>query len=300
MSEPLIQNVSDTAFMVAVYRAMESERPDALFRDPLARKLAGDHGQRIVDDMSGGLFRGRALSLRSRMVGWTVAIRTRIIDEFIQHAIDKGFDAVMNLGAGLDARPYRMTLPADFHWIEVDYPSVIEFKESRLADETPRCHLERVKLDLENAEERRRLFSQIGSRFENVFVLTEGVVIYLTPEKVAGLAEDLHAQPHFRAWAADYFSPETVKYRQKRGIAKKLKHAPFRFEPANYFQFFREHGWQVKEEKYFVEVASALGRPFPLPRSMRLWGVVRGLFASRERKEAFRKFAGYMLFVPAA
>jgi O-methyltransferase involved in polyketide biosynthesis len=42
MSEPLIQNVSDTAFMVAVYRAMESERPDALFHDPLVRKLAGE------------------------------------------------------------------------------------------------------------------------------------------------------------------------------------------------------------------------------------------------------------------
>jgi O-methyltransferase involved in polyketide biosynthesis len=35
MSEPVIQNVSDTAFMVAVYRAMESERPDALFHDTL-------------------------------------------------------------------------------------------------------------------------------------------------------------------------------------------------------------------------------------------------------------------------
>jgi O-methyltransferase involved in polyketide biosynthesis len=61
MAEPLIQNVSDTAFTVAVYRAMESERPDALFHDPLARKLTGEHGQRIVNDMSGGFFRGREL-----------------------------------------------------------------------------------------------------------------------------------------------------------------------------------------------------------------------------------------------
>ena len=39
-----IQNVSDTAFMVAGFRASETERADALFRDPLAAKLAGDHG----------------------------------------------------------------------------------------------------------------------------------------------------------------------------------------------------------------------------------------------------------------
>ncbi|MGD0484992.1 MAG: hypothetical protein ABSB58_10150, partial [Gemmatimonadales bacterium] len=36
-----IEHVSDTARWVAVHRAMESERPDALFRDPFARRLAG-------------------------------------------------------------------------------------------------------------------------------------------------------------------------------------------------------------------------------------------------------------------
>ena len=43
-----IQNVSDTAFMVAGFRASETERADALFRDPLAAKLAGDHGCTIL------------------------------------------------------------------------------------------------------------------------------------------------------------------------------------------------------------------------------------------------------------
>jgi O-methyltransferase involved in polyketide biosynthesis len=36
-----IRNVSDTALWVATYRALESERPDALFNDPFARRLAG-------------------------------------------------------------------------------------------------------------------------------------------------------------------------------------------------------------------------------------------------------------------
>ena len=300
MSEPLIQNVSDTAFMVAVYRAMESERPDALFHDPLARKLAGEHGQKIVDDMSGGPGKRGSLFLRARMVGWTIAIRTRVIDEFLQSAIAQGCDAVLNLGAGLDARPYRMALPASFPWIEADYPRVIEFKESQLARETPRCHLERVKVDLADAEQRRRLFSHAGSRFRNVFVLTEGVVPYLSLEQAAELADDIRAQASFRVWGVDYFSPMVAKYRQRSGIKKKLQNAPFRFEPADYFQFFREHGWRAKEEKYFVDEGIALHRPLPLPRTMRAWGALRGLFASRERKEAFRKFAGYVLFAPAA
>ena len=299
MSEPLIQNVSDTAFMIAVYRAMESERPDALFHDPLARKLAGEHGQKIVDDMSGGPGKRGSLFLRARMVGWTVAIRTRIIDMFLQSAIAQGCDAVLNLGAGLDARPYRMALPEGLHWIEADYPQVIEFKERCLSGEKPRCHLERVKIDLAETEQRRRFFAGVNSRFQNVFVLTEGLIPYLSVDEAAALADDLRAQPNFRAWAVDYFSPQVEKYRNRPAIKEKMVNAPFRFAPKDYFCLFREHGWRSKEEQYFVDVGMTLRRPLPLPLAMQAWGALRSLFLSRERKEAFRKFAGYVLFVPA-
>lgn len=43
-AEPLIRNISDTALLAAVYRARETERQDALFRDPFARRLAGKRG----------------------------------------------------------------------------------------------------------------------------------------------------------------------------------------------------------------------------------------------------------------
>jgi O-methyltransferase involved in polyketide biosynthesis len=39
-----IASISDTARWVAIYRAMEFERPDALFHDPYARRLAGERG----------------------------------------------------------------------------------------------------------------------------------------------------------------------------------------------------------------------------------------------------------------
>jgi O-methyltransferase involved in polyketide biosynthesis len=41
-AESKIRNISDTARWVAVYRARENERPDAVFRDPFARRLAGN------------------------------------------------------------------------------------------------------------------------------------------------------------------------------------------------------------------------------------------------------------------
>ena len=49
-----IRDVSDTALWVAIYRAMESERADAIFHDPYARRLGGERGQAIVDAMRTG------------------------------------------------------------------------------------------------------------------------------------------------------------------------------------------------------------------------------------------------------
>ena len=51
-----IQNVSDTAFMVAGCRAAESERQKPLFRDPLAAKLVCDRGEKILATVPGRLW----------------------------------------------------------------------------------------------------------------------------------------------------------------------------------------------------------------------------------------------------
>ena len=82
------------------------------------------------------------------MGAWSVVIRTVIIDNLINQALAEGVDTILNLGAGLDTRPYRMALPKTLRWVEVDYPHVIALKEERLAGEEPYCRLKRIKLDL--------------------------------------------------------------------------------------------------------------------------------------------------------
>ena len=44
----LVENISDTARWVAIFRAEESERPDAVFDDPFARRLAREKGEQIA------------------------------------------------------------------------------------------------------------------------------------------------------------------------------------------------------------------------------------------------------------
>jgi len=294
MTDPLIRNVSDTAFMVATYRAIESERPDALFHDPLARKLAGDLGQRMVDSMSRRLFR-RPTAMRARVMIWMMAIRTRIIDDFILSAIAQGADAILNLGAGLDTRPYRMQLPSSLSWIEVDYPRVIDLKDERLADEQPRCWLERVKLDLADLPARAKLFADLGSRFNKVLVLTEGVIPYLSNAEVAKLADDLRSQPSFRHWIVDYFSSEAVRLRKRASVQRHMQNAPFLFEPNDYFGFFAEHGWRVGEMRFIPDEGKRLNRPIPIPiLGMALFAML-SLFMSKARRDAQRRFAAYVI-----
>jgi len=151
--EPLIRNVSDTARWVAFYRAEESSRPDAVFSDPYARRLAGERGEQIARS---GPFTGRN--------SWPFVARTYLFDRFIQEQIRQGADMIVNLAAGLDARPYRMALPARLRWIEVDLPEILAHKEEILDGEKPVCVLERLRLDLSDVTARRRLFQDLGRK----------------------------------------------------------------------------------------------------------------------------------------
>jgi methyltransferase (TIGR00027 family) len=289
MGDSHIQDVSDTAFMAAAYRALESGRPDALFRDPLAARLAGERGKKIIANLPTKAFVG----------GWTVVIRTCVIDEQIRAVIADGVDTILNLGAGLDTRPYRMALPASLRWIEADQANVIEFKEKSLNDQKPHCRLERIQCDLSDGTERRRVLEQAVAGSRKVLVLTEAVIPFLFEEDVASLATELRANPAIRYWIVDYFSHEAYEYRRRSGMNQAMQNAPFRFEPKDYFGFFSKLGWRPKEIRYLAEEAVRLKRPPAFPAATRWIMRIAGMFMSQERRKAMKRYAGYVLFEPA-
>src|SRR5438094_1718825 len=127
-----IEHVSDTARWVALYRAQEAERPDALFHDPYARRLAGERGERIIDTLANG-----------RRMSWPMVVRTVVFDEFVMKAVrDDGADTVLDLATGLDTRAWRLPLPASLRWIDVDLPDILGYKQRELANEAPQCRHE--------------------------------------------------------------------------------------------------------------------------------------------------------------
>jgi methyltransferase (TIGR00027 family) len=252
--EKLIRNISDTARWVAVYRARETERSDAVFRDPLARRLAGERGERIADSKPLGTD-----------TGWSMVARTYLIDRFVSEQIQRGADMVVNLAAGLDSRPYRMQLPRSLQWVEVDLDEILTYKEEILRDEMPVCELERIRLDLSNVPARRELYAQLGRRATKALVITEGLVIYLTPEAVGELATDLAAVPTFRSWIVDVASPGLLRMLKKRIKQQLSQAAPFKFAPQEGPEFFRRFGWNPVEVQSLLKNAAKLKRlPFLL------------------------------------
>ena len=279
-----ITHVSDTALWVAVYRAMETKRRDALFKDPYAEILAGDRGKQIVDHLKDG-----------KSSAWSMIVRTVVLDEFIDRVIrEDGVDTVVNLATGLDARPYRMDLPSSLKWIEVDFPDMISYKEEKLAQARPRSSLERVKLDLSAPKERRELFKRINGSANRVLVITEGLLVYLKPEDVASLAADLHEQPNFRWWIADILTPTLLDWLKKRSFKQFTEgNVQMHFAPESGADFFKPYGWNVDEQRSVTKEARRLKREMPRAGFYRFMAH----FAPRKQKEFFSKLDSYFVLL---
>ncbi len=275
-----IKHIADTALWVATYRAQESARKDALFHDLLAERLAGERGRQIAAAMP-----------YSKIMNWVLVIRTVAIDRLILKAIEAGVDTVVNLGTGLDTRPYRMNLPPALSWIEVDFPHMIEFKNAELAAEEPVCLLERIAADLSNLPERRKLFERLGNRSKEILIITEGVVIYLSSEDAQMLSEDLYAVPSFQYWIQDYRQGGLKQWRSQR-MTSALKDSPFKFDVADWLNFFTRQGWRIEDNVLAWNESLRVGRHFPF---IFPWSLIGFLLPPKMKKKA-REASGYVMY----
>ena len=243
--------MSDTALWAAHFRAEESRRPDAMFRDPYAEKLGAAQGLEMARKLPYG-----------ESHAWAWVARTYLFDQLLQQEIAEGADLVLNCAAGLDARPYRMQLPATLQWVEADLPGILAYKTERLAGDRPNCQLERIAVNLADAGERGKFLKQIAGRGKRGVVLTEGLLIYLEQEEVARFARDLSGVGALRRWVLDLHSPRLLRMMQRRtGKALEQVGAPFRFGPAGGPSFFAMFGWKPVRVESMLRTATHFGRP---------------------------------------
>lgn len=246
-----VSGISDTAFLTAYYRAIETMRPDAHFRDPHARELAGERGQRLASDVPGG-----------ESVAPGCIVRTSLIDESIVRRVETDeVDVIVNLGCGFDTRPYRLSLPHELRWFDVDLPSVIAHKAHVLADVNPCCHLESIALDLADRAARCSLFQRIAEAARRVLIVAEGLLGYMTPGQVGALAQDLHKQSSFLGWICEVASPLALTLICRGLGGQRADSGPaLRFAPEQGPDFFARFGWAPVDYHSCFEAGRRLQR----------------------------------------
>jgi methyltransferase (TIGR00027 family) len=170
--------VSTTAVGVAAIRASESAQPEPWFVDPLAPAFVRAANTFWTVDRAAPRDRGRVGSV----IFW-VRVRTRFLDAIVADACRDGCRQFVVLGAGLDARAFRLPLPPDARWFEVDLAGVLEFKERVVRENgfAPAC--ERIVVPTDLAAGWTADLDRSGfDRTVRTTWLAEGLLAYLTED----------------------------------------------------------------------------------------------------------------------
>jgi methyltransferase (TIGR00027 family) len=131
-------SVGATAVMVAAARAAETDRDDALIRDPYAKILVAGAGTGMWEFLLDDAFIAKVANADAEAatifehMGSYQAVRTHFFDDFFTKAAAAGIRQIVILASGLDSRAYRLQWPAGTTVFEIDQPKVLEYKTATL------------------------------------------------------------------------------------------------------------------------------------------------------------------------
>ena len=271
---------SRTAEYVALFRAIESSLPAnrRLFEDPFARQFLGPRLALLASlcrvpgaaDLVSRYIDGRWAGARSSAVA-----RTRLIDDSIADALAQGLDQLVILGAGFDARAYRLAGLSEVDVFEVDHPDTLAKKRAilrRSSFDAP-ARLRSVGIDFKSADLDRVMDAAGYSTEARTFILWEGVTNYLTAAAV-----DTTLQWCARAAAGSQLLftyvhravlDDPASFAGTENLFGTLKEAgeqwTFGLDPAELADFLRQRGLELERD-----IGSSEYRARYLPRVSRI------------------------------
>lgn len=268
-------SVGATALGVAVMRARETARADALFHDPYAKILIEATGlpqwRALVSaelDDADPQVRERYTAHSSFMVA-----RTCYFDRYFTDAAAAGIRQFVILAAGLDARAFRLDWPAGSTVYELDQPKVLQFKADALADGGVTAAVDRREIAVDLRQDWPAALRDKG--FDPAVPtawLAEGLLRYLPADAQDRLFENIAALSapgsRFAANGGTTFpwqSPVEGRGRllERVGIDLDLANLVYekgdRSDPRDWFP---AHGWTATSTT-IVGMMAELGRPVP-------------------------------------
>jgi methyltransferase (TIGR00027 family) len=260
--------VAQTAFGPMAQAAIEQYEPPErrLVTDDLALSILPTGQRAIVRAMRWPFLRRLTVSAGERAVpgSWAlITCRKRFIDDKLDESLGN-VDAVVDLGAGMDTRPYRLARRSDIPVFEVDLPVNIERKRAavqRAIGGVPASvHL--VPLDFEHEDLIGTLAAHGYRTDARTFFIWEGVTQYLTEDAVRATLAALQSAPTGSRLAFTYVRKDFIdgvnkydaeilykRFRQRQQIWR------FGLDPDAVAEFLAEYGWRLVEQagpEYFL------------------------------------------------
>lgn len=260
-------NRSRTSDWVAALRALYSEAPpelavldDAVAERLLPRSLAQSvrwasrlpFGTRAAHRLIGGATFG---------LSYGVPLRTAAIDDAICTAVREGTRQLVLLGAGLDARAWRMPQLAEASVFELDHPDTQAYKRERTSDLPPLARDVRFcSIDFERERIPDALAEHGFDKGQPSVWVWEGVTMYLTIEAIdatLGAVEELSVpgsrlaltylpRRYARAW---------MRWVGSVGAAVIGEHLRAQQDPEEIALRLGRHGFEVESDDSAIEWA---------------------------------------------
>jgi methyltransferase (TIGR00027 family) len=253
---------SRTALLIARQRAAHQVFDHgSILYDPFAMKILREDEKDAIQSAN-----QHPLASIGRLL---TAARSRIAEDALSKAVERGIRQIVILGAGLDTFALRNPHGAQQILIyEVDHPATQASKRQRLAEAqiVPPPWLIFVPVDFERDDVGEKLAAAGFQRNSPAFFTWLGVVPYLTQDAI-GRTLDYMSSIHSSEVVFDYLEPPEAFSEELRQLEKErteqLKKigegSVSRFEPAGIAGILRSHGFSAIEDINFQEIASRFG-----------------------------------------
>lgn len=205
--------VQETMFLTLYGRTLDSRATHPILGDMMADEIVGT----IDYDFA-------KLKLRSNIV-CSIALRAKMLDEVVRRFVADHPDVVvLDLGAGLDDRVFRVVPPPTVDWYDVDFPEVIALRRSVLPEQ-PQSHA--IGASLPDPH----WLDQIPAD-RPAMIVADGLLAFLTEEDIISLLTQLTS--HFASGGLafnDYghlmFSTWAMKLSAMKSVAALIRYAGF-------------------------------------------------------------------------
>jgi methyltransferase (TIGR00027 family) len=271
-----------TARWVAAARALETECEEPLYRDPLARDLAGPAGFALMNAMRAAL--GLVDSARPESY---LTIRTKYLDDALLEAVVRDrLTQVVILAAGMDARAFRLDWPSGVTVFEIDRDDIFDYKEPLLAARGARaaCGRRVVRADLAQSW----VTTLTGAGFDPgrpAAFLIEGLLMYLDEADANGVLESVSSVAAPGSWIGlDAVNTHMLTAPYMAAYMNRLAEAgcPWTFGVDDPAALLSRFGWRATVVSPGEPEASYGRWPFP-PMSRTMTGAPRSFFVTAVR-----------------